>query len=93
MSDFLIEFDLIDGHNPGTGATLSPVVLNPYGWRSIGDPEGGRFVNQTGETIRSIHLKTNNDDNRFVVNASSPGRLFDVAFVKTDGSEGVVFGR
>ena len=89
MAEFYIEFDLLDGHSPGTGATLRSNVLDTYGWRSIGDPEGGRFINQTGVTIRAIHIKTNNDSNQFLVDGSSIGRLFDKAWFKEDGSEAI----
>ena len=92
MSEFYIEFDLLDGHNPGTGDTLYPQQLAPYDWRSIGNSTGGRFINRTGVTIRAIHIKTNNSANTFRVDVGSIGRLFDLAYVKDDGSEAYFMG-
>jgi hypothetical protein len=84
---YLIEFDVLAGHQPSTGATLTPDVLEPSGWRSIGAATGGRFTNQTGVAIRAIHLKTNNAGDTFTVTAASAGRLFDTVWVKNDGTE------
>jgi len=86
-ADYQIEFDTLPGHTPGTGATLTSIVLSPFGWRSIGDPGGGRFVNRTGGVVKAIHLKTSDSTHRFVVTAASGGRLFDTVWAKDDGSE------
>lgn len=86
-TDYLIEFDVLAGHTPGTSATLGSEVLMPYGWRSIGSSSGARLTNQTGVTIRAIHLKTNVVGDKFVVNAASAGKLFATVWVKTDGTE------
>jgi hypothetical protein len=86
-SAYLIEFDVLAGHHPGTGATLSNDVLVASGWRSIGDPDGGRFTNQTGGPLRAIYLKTNSPGDRFTVTAASAGRLFDTVWLKNDNTE------
>jgi hypothetical protein len=91
-AEYLIEFDTLAGHSPGTGATLTQVVLQPYGWRSIGDPNGGRFLNRTGGTIRAIHLKCSTPANSLKVTAQSGGRLFPIVWVKNDGSEAYLLG-
>jgi hypothetical protein len=82
VATFFIEFDTLAGHNPGTGATLPPQVLSPVGWRSIGNPGGGRFINQTGGTIRAIHLAVNGTANVFRVTSASAGRLFNTVWAK-----------
>jgi hypothetical protein len=82
-----IEFDILPGHNPGTGATLGNDVLQPSGWRSIGDPNGGSFNNQTGGPLRAIYLKTNKAGDTFVITAASAGRLFDTLWLKEDDTE------
>lgn len=86
-TEFYIEFDLLDGHSPSTGATLNKNNLNSHGWRSIGNPNGARIVNETGKTIRAIHMKTKSNMNVFRVDTHSLGRLFDAAWFKADGSE------
>lgn len=82
MATYLIEFDTLAGHSPGTGATLPQQVLSPTGWRSIGNPQGGRFINQTGGAIRAIHLAVNGSANAFQVTPASGGRLFTTIWVK-----------
>ncbi len=89
MATYLIEFDILAGHSPGTGATLPQPVLNPTGWRSIGNPQGGRFINQTGGTIRAIHLAVNGSANSFQITPASGGRLFTTIWVK-QASPGVI---
>lgn len=89
MATYLIEFDTIAGHNPGTGATLTPPVLNLVGWRSIGNPTGGRFINRTGGTIRAIYLKVNGSTNSFQVTSASGGRLFNTIWAKLTGPNSV----
>lgn len=91
-AEYLIEFDTLAGHTPGTGATLSSVVLQPYGWRSIGDANGGRSLNRTGKTIRAIQLKCSSASNKLKVTADSGGRLFPTVWVKDDGSEALFLG-
>ncbi|HEX3147668.1 MAG TPA: hypothetical protein VHR66_06255 [Gemmataceae bacterium] len=90
MAAYLIEFDTLAGHSPGTGATLTPPVLNLVGWRSIGDPGGGRFINRTGGTIRAIYLKANSSDNTLQVTSASGGRLFNTIWVKPGATAGTV---
>lgn len=82
-----IEFDVLPGHEPGTGATLDNSVLQPSGWRSIGDPAGGRFTNQTGGPLRAIILKTNNSGDIFSITAESAGQLFDTVWLKNDNTQ------
>jgi hypothetical protein len=86
-AEFFIEFDILAGHSPSTGAVLSSLVLQSHGWASIGEKEGGRFVNKTGKTVRAIHLKSNVASYTFKVTADSGGRLFPEIWVKDDGSE------
>lgn len=82
-----IEFDVLPGHQPGTGATLDNSVLQLSGWRSIGDPGGGRFTNQTGGPLRAIFLKTNNPGDTFIITAQSAGQLFDTIWLKNDNTQ------
>ncbi len=84
---FKIEFDVLAGHHPGTGATLSSDSLNPSGWRSIGNAAGGKFVNATGSTIVAIYLKTLKTGDSFDIDANSGGTLFDTIWLKRDGTE------
>jgi hypothetical protein len=86
-NSYLIEFDTLPGHQPGTGATLDNSVLQPTPWRSIGDQDGGAFSNQTGGPLRAIYLKTNNPGDTFTVTAASAGRLFDTVWLKNDNTE------
>lgn len=89
MTSYLVEFDTLAGHNPGTGAILPPVVLSLTGWRSIGNSEGGRFINRTGRILRAIYLKVNSGANSFTVTPASGGRLFDTIWVKQDVGGGI----
>ncbi len=84
---YLIEFDLLDGHTPSTGATLEASELAATGWRSIGARTGGRFTNNTGVVIRAIYLKTNLAGDTFTITAASAGRLFDTVWLKNDHTE------
>ncbi len=84
---YAVEFDLLAGHQPETGATLDNSVLQPSGWRSIGDSGGGRFTNQTGGPLRAIYLKTNNSGDTFSITPASAGRLFDTIWLKNDSTE------
>jgi hypothetical protein len=86
-SAYTIEFDTLPGHQPGTGATLGPEVLQPSGWRSIGDSGGGSFANSTGGPLRAIYLKANNAGDTFNISAASAGSLFDTVWLKTDNTE------
>jgi hypothetical protein len=86
-SEYQIEFDILAGHQPGTGATLTEDVLKPSGWRSIGASTGGRFTNRTGGPIKAIYIKTNKAGDTFRVTAESAGRLFDTVWLKTDNTE------
>lgn len=81
----LIEFDTPPGHTPGTGATLPAAVLSLVGWRSIGHPDGGRFINRTGGTIRAIYLKANDPANPFTITPASAGRLFNTIWANVVG--------
>lgn len=92
MASYSIEFDLLQGHDPGTGATLTNTSLKPTGWRSIGNPTGARIENQTGSPITAIYIKALNPGDRFVVNSSSLGRLFSGALVRPDAREVWFFG-
>lgn len=87
---YLIEFDLLSGHTPGTHATLDRSVLQPTGWRSIGNPDGARIVNATGGVIRAIHIEINGGGNSFIITPESAGRLFKAIFVRTDPSGAIV---
>ncbi|QJW93566.1 hypothetical protein [Frigoriglobus tundricola] len=89
MPAYLIEFDTLSGHSPGTGATLTPPVLDLVGWRSIGNAQGGRFINMTGGPIRAIYLKSNSAASALQVTPASGGRLFNTVWVKPDGAGGV----
>ena len=84
MANYLIEFDILNGHNPGTGATLPPDVLQLTGWRSIGAAQGGRFTNLTGVPIRSIYLRIADAANAFTITAESGGRLFNTIWTRTN---------
>ena len=84
---FKIEFDVLAGHHPGTGATLSSDYLNTSGWRSIGNSMGGKFVNSTGSTIVAIYLKTLKTGDSFDIDVNSGGSLFDTIWLKKDGTE------
>jgi hypothetical protein len=87
MAAYLLEFDTLAGHTPGTGATLTQGVLNRTGWRSIGHPQGGRFVNRTGGTLRAIHLGVNGTGNVLQVTSASAGRLFNTIWAKLIGPD------
>jgi hypothetical protein len=87
MATYLIEFDILTGHSPGTGATLTSSVLSLSGWRSIGDPGGGRFINRTGGVIRAIYLKVNGSTNDFQVTSASGGKLFNTIWAKLTGTD------
>jgi hypothetical protein len=86
-NSYTIEFDTLPGHQPGTGATLGQDVLQPSGWRSIGDPGGGSFTNSTGGPLRAIYLKANNPGDTFTITAASAGKLFDTVWLKNDNTE------
>jgi hypothetical protein len=88
---YKIEFDILTGHQPGTGATLPPDVLQPTGWRSIGAATGGRFTNRTGGAIKAVHLKTNNAGDTFNITPDSAGQLFDTVWLKSDNTEAYFF--
>lgn len=83
----LIEFDTLLGHTPGTGATLPSAVLSLVGWRSIGHPDGGRFINRTGGTLRAIYLKSNSPSNAMTITTGSGGRLFNSIWAKLTGPD------
>ena len=85
--EYLIEFDIMEGHSPGTGATLTEDLLQKTGWRSIGSPSGGQFVNNTGVTLTAVYIKTNNAGDTFKITADSAGRLFNTVWAKDDGTE------
>ena len=85
--EFTIEFDVLAGHHPNTGATLGEEILNPYGWRSIGASKGGRFSNQTGGVIAALYLKANNAGDALKIAPESAGSLFATVWLKNDGKE------
>jgi hypothetical protein len=85
--EYLIEFDIMEGHNPQTGATLTEELLQKSGWRSIGSPSGGQFVNNTGVPLTAIYIKTNNSGDTFKITADSAGRLFNTVWLKDDRTE------
>jgi hypothetical protein len=89
MASFLIEFDTPTGHTTATNVPLTPPVLQLVGWRSIGNPQGGRFINQTGKVLRAAYLKIENATNSFQITPQSGGRLFPTIWVKPDASGGV----
>jgi hypothetical protein len=89
MASFLIAFDILLGHSPTTGASLTPDVLTLVGWRSIGGAGGGRFTNRTGKTIRAIYLKITNPVHSFSILPTSGGRLFSEVWVKADATGAV----
>lgn len=92
ISVYTVEFDVLDGHEPGADATLSARALSCQGWRSSGDRAGARLRNETDRTIRAMHLISNNSARRFSIDARSCGRLFSEVWVKADGSEAVFLG-
>jgi len=85
--EYLIEFDILEGHNPQTGATLVEAMLQKSGWRSIGSPSGGQFTNSTGVTLTAVYLKSNNPGDTLKVTADSGGRLFNTVWAKNDNTE------
>jgi hypothetical protein len=85
--EYSIEFDILEGHNPNTGATIGEQSLRPYGWRSIGATRGGRFANGSGVTLVAISLKANKPGDTFKVIPEYAGRLFDTVWLKNDHTE------
>lgn len=86
---FKIEFDILQGHNPNTGAVIPAELLNPYGWRSIGASRGGRFANRTGGVMTAISIKANNAGDTLDVTPESGGRLFPTIWLKNDATEAI----
>lgn len=86
---FKIEFDILQGHNPNTGAVISAELLNPYGWRSIGASRGGRFANRTGGILTAISIKVNKAGDTLDVTPEAGGRLFPTIWLKNDATEAI----
>lgn len=84
MSHYLIEFGPA---RSGEQVILGPDTLNSTGWRSIGNPDGVTFSNETNETITSLYIKTNYPEDRFVLNPDSLGGVFQRAWISSDGTE------
>jgi hypothetical protein len=95
-ADYVVEFDCYDPnpntncqHTFGVRGAIRPgdFTTQFVGWGSYGHAKGSRLTNESGKTLRAIHIKVNGTPDTLRHHPSSPGHLFREIWRKKDGKE------
>lgn len=88
-TDYKVQFGTPSA-NPGQTVNTGN-AFNWTTWRSVGDPDGVNLVNNTGRTLKALHIKTSRNTDHFLVQPPTDNFFLKV-WRKEDGREVIYSG-